>query len=76
MTLGLKIGSYTGGLITNRDSALRSYPNEYAYGVSENTNITQPSSMPGYRSIGITTDPTKSGIIVELDTDIKLVIKY
>ena len=74
MTLGLMVGSTSNlsGLSTNNTGAVDNHADSYGTYLG---NI-RTGTAYNTQNIGVTTDSTKSGIIVEQDTDIKLVIKY
>ena len=72
--LGITDGTNLGGLATgSQDTGL------YATTGSYNLNVgtTRPTGdMARSKVAGITTDPTKSGMIVETDADLVVCIKY
>lgn len=74
MTLGLTDGTYLGGSCFLADGRLGN--NQSFYGKSVGTAPTGTAYFQQNRSIGITTDPTKSGIICDNDLNIKYIIKY
>ena len=78
MTLGMTNGSVNAGTAMGSTTYYTSWsPSIVGYGANVGSNT--PVNMTGFtvnQGIGVTTDSSKSGIIVEPDTDIKLVIKY
>lgn len=74
MAMGLTDGTKLGGMATgSQDTGL--YATTGSYGLSVGT--TRPlGDMNRSKVAGITTDPTKSGIIVETDADLIICIKY
>lgn len=76
MTLGVTNGTQNGGLITL--TAGQGYAGLFT--TAYNTNVGTTASVVHLGStnqtVGITNDFTKSGIVVESDIDIKLIIKY
>lgn len=72
MTLGLYDGTNNFGIYTESNQIDIS---KLSYGTNVGTTR-QVATVSSYINSGITTDPTKSGIIVEPDIEIKLVIKY
>lgn len=74
MTLGLTDGTNNSGLVNSGGSiGLTAFGNNY------NTNVgTSPISGGSVNNVstGITTDGTKSGIIVETDADLVVCIKF
>lgn len=68
MALGVTNGTNLMGLGSNNTGALY-YPalfSENYYGKDVSTNPGVAPLIPGLQSVGITTDPTKSGIVVDL----------
>ena len=65
MTLGLTNGTDNVGLANNTDSLSRTFVTPNNYGISVATSSAGGASPAGGR-YGVTTDPTKSGIIVDL----------
>ena len=65
MTLGITDGSINAGLIGSGTWQLGS--NGGAYGLPYGTNYTGSSALRNDITVGVTTDPTKSGIIADLD---------
>jgi hypothetical protein len=68
MTLGLKsdyIDGSNGGFLANNSGLI--YSNSTAYGQNAGTLNNASSTLNTYKTIGITTDPTKSGIVANLD---------
>jgi len=74
VSLGVTDGTVTQGLTGSSSWQLGSTTN--AYGGSVGTVYSSTTYMGNQKAVGLTTDETKSGIIVEPDTNIKLVIKY
>jgi len=74
MTLGLTDGTNNMGLFQSDSSYrdLRAGTPSYGTEVGD-TNL---NSSGVNKTLGITTDPTKSGIIVEPDNNIKIIIKF
>lgn len=65
MTLGLSNGVANAGMFSGKDGVL--YPDTSLYGKPVNTAYTS-SSYGNNKSVGITTDPLKSGIVANLPT--------
>ena len=74
ITLGLTNNTDNIGLIGSSNNGLYQYKN--IYGENVGTTASGAGVSVNLKSLGLTTDSSKSGIIVEPDTDIKLVIKY
>lgn len=64
MTIGLTDGTVLGGMYNDSSSALGAYPN--AYGLPVGSNFS--GGMASYKTYGLTTDATKSGIIAQSET--------
>ena len=65
LTLGLTDGSNNYGMVFT-NSTPRLYPKSDFYGKPAGTNNTDVGTSPQNVSLGITTDPTKSGLIADL----------
>ena len=74
MTLGMTDGTNYGGTVFNAQGYVQNIGN--AYGRNVGTLTTGGTGLTGNTNIGVTTDPTKSGIICDKDSSIVYVIKY
>ena len=77
MTLGFTNGTTNAGLFYYSGTTARFGADTIVYGTSENSDAdTGTSSFPNKKSIGITNDSTKSGIVADLSSGMSAVIKY
>ena len=76
MTLGVTDGTTYYGLLTSKTTVehISGAPNLYGKNIgTQATNNLVGTGVPG---IGITTDPTKSGMIVESDLELVVCIRF
>ena len=78
IAVGLTNGTYNFGIITNQSSSDNKFLfQQDAYGQAVGSlHNSAPVNSPNAATYGITTDPTKSGIETETNSNINYVIKY
>lgn len=64
MTLGLTNGTNNFGLCSDGTPYVQTY--SHLYGTNAGSSATNPSTMNNRLALGVTTDPTKSGVITDL----------
>ena len=77
MTLGLTDGTNNMGFYSSSQNgnAMVGYAAN-AYGTNTGTSQSEVAMLNRFHTLGVTTDPTKSGIETDISSSIKYVIKY
>lgn len=76
MTTGWTDGSELGGIETGGGTPGAAYFRKNAYGLPVGSAVLDNPPFTNDLTVGLTTDPTKSGIIVESDSDLVVCIKF
>lgn len=75
MTLGVTEGTNNGGFINSSEGA-GIVARKDIYGKETGSSNTSASTLNTWKSIGVSTDPTKSGVVADLSDGQIVVIKY